>query len=281
MKRRKTLQITVLSSKVRTSFFWVSLFTLAVVAMGSPRTCVATTVVYDTTPYWATVSAVIGGMGPGQSSTIGETFVAPAGPNVTLNDFSFFAESYYPYNGGVASLHLRAFVYAWASTVNGPPGAGATGSPLYLSPSFVFSPPPRPGGWVPLTASIGGNGLTLIPGQRYVMGFTLSDPADYAASQGDIEFKMVVVHGLYYSPPPVPVGVDIGSGSLTWLNNGNNFAALTTPTWTVADSWEQTDAMSFTAHFTVVPEPSAVALALLGATCGMSRCVGAKRRQRQ
>ena len=280
MKRRKTLQITVLFSKVRTSFFWVSLFTLAVVAMSSPRTCVATTVVYDTTPYWATFPGVIGGWGPGQSSTIGETFVAPVGASTTLNDFSFFAESYYPYLDGVASLHLRAFVYAWSPIISGP-GARATGSPLYLSPSFVFTPPPRPEGWVPLTANFGGDGLTLNPGQRYVMGFTLSDPADYAASQGDIEFEMMVVHGIYYPTPPIPVGVNIGSGSLAWLNNSNNFAALNTTDWTVADSWEQADALSFTAHFTVVPEPSAVALALLGAAFGMKRCVGAKRRQRQ
>jgi hypothetical protein len=199
-------------------------------------------------------------MGPGQSSTIAETFVAPTGPSVTLNDFSFYAESYYPYNGGIANLHLRAFVYSWSGSLTGQ-GGGAVGSAVYLGPSFPFSPPPRPGGWVPLTAQIGGAGLTLSSGQHYVMGFTLSDPADYAASQGDIEFQTVPARNPNYNPPPIPPGVDFGSGGAVWLNNGDNFAALNTTVW---DTWGDLGVMAFTAHFTAVPEPSTAMLAFAG-----------------
>jgi hypothetical protein len=236
----------------------------------SARTCGAATVTYDTASYWPTVSAVLGGMGPGQSSTIAETFVAPNGPNVTLNDFSFDAESYYPYNGGVANLHLRSFVYTWSGSITGH-GGSAVGSALYLSPSFVFSPPPRPNGWVPLTANIGGGGLTLNPGQHYVMGFTLSGLADYAASQGDIEFQTVPARNPNYSPPPIPPGVDFGSGGAVWLNNGNNFGALNTTVW---DTWGDIGVMAFTAHFTVVPEPSSAMLTSLGIALWISRRTG-------
>jgi hypothetical protein len=240
----------------------------------SARTCAAATVTYDTAPYWSIVSAVLGGMGPGQSSTMGETFMAPAGPSVTLNDFSFRAESYYPYDGGVANLHLRAFVYSWSGNITGS-GGRALGSALYLSPSLVFSPPPRPNGWIPLTANIGAGGLTLSPGQHYVMGFTLSDPADYAASQGDIEFQTVPARNPNYNPPPIPPGVDFGSGGAVWLNNGSNFAALNTTVW---DTWGDIGVMAFTAHFTVVPEPSTVVLSSLGFASWIIRQAVTRRR---
>jgi hypothetical protein len=198
-------------------------------------------------------------MGPGQSSTIAETFIAPNAASVTLNDFTFVAESYYPYNGGVANLSLRAFVYGWTGNLFGQ-GGRAVGSPLYLSPGFVYSPPPRPNGWAPLTANIAG-GVALTAGQHYVMGFTLSDPADYAASSGDIECQFVPARNPNYNPPPIPPGVDFGGGGAVWQNNGNNFAAINTTTW---DTWGDIGVMAFTADLTVVPEPSTALLALVG-----------------
>jgi len=238
----------------------------------APRV-IAQGVVYDTTPYWAAVSATIGGLGPGQTTTMGETFVAPAGQNVTLNNFSFYAESYYPNNGGVANLQLQDFVFAWSGSMTGN-GGRAVGNPVYLSPTFQFSPPPGPGGWVPLTAAIGG-GLTLVAGDDYVMGFTLSDPADYAASSGDIEFQEVSARNAF--EPPLPSGVG-GDGGAVWFNNGNNFAALNTATW---DTWGDTGDMSFTANFTVVPEPSAFVLVfILGSIICISRSLTRKRREK-
>jgi hypothetical protein len=220
------------------------------------------TVTFNTAPYWPASQDIISGWGPDVSSTIGETFIAPTGPSVTLNDFTFYCESYFPY-GGVASLHLRAFVYQWSGSMTGH-GGGATGEPIYMSPSsFTFSPPGRPTGWVPLTQNFGPSSVTLTPGGHYVMGFTLSTPSDYAASTGDIEAQLVPAR----NPTPFPPGVD-GGGGAVWLNNSNNFALLNTTTW---DTWGDVGDLSFTAHFTVVPEPSAVPLILTGAACAVSR----------
>src|SRR5258706_1215716 len=229
------------------------LIVCAVVTLpGWPQTGFAESVVFDTTPYWAPSQNILSGVGPGQSSTFAETFVAPSGAIVSLNDFSFYAESYYPY-GGVAHLQLRAFVFAWSGSMTGH-GGGAVGSPLYLSPSFSFSPPAGPSGWVPLTANPGPSGLALNPGGHYVMGFTLSNPADYAASQGDIEFQEVAARGPY--DPPLPPGVD-GHGGAGWLNHANNFTLLNTVTW---DTWGDIGDLAFKAHLTVVPEPSTTLL---------------------
>src|SRR5258706_9678600 len=123
---------------------------------GWPQPGFAESVVFDTTPYWAPSQNILSGVGPGQSSTFAETFVAPSGASVSLNDFSFYAESYYPYGGG-AHLQLRAFVFAWSGSMTGH-GGGAGGSPLYLSPSFSFSSPAGPSGWGPLTADPGPGG---------------------------------------------------------------------------------------------------------------------------
>src|SRR5262245_47789091 len=122
----------------------------------------AATVTYDTAPYWWITLSGVGTMGPEQSSTMAQTFLAPNGPVVTLNDFSFRAESVYP--SGVTTLQLRAFVFSWAGNLTGH-GGGAVGNALYLGSPFSFSPPSRPNGWVPLSATIGNGGLTLNPGQ--------------------------------------------------------------------------------------------------------------------
>ena len=243
----------------------LSLFVTSALALVSlqPPTASAASVVFDTTPYWSPVDAIIGGWGPGTSSTLRETFVAPMGASVTLNDFSFYAQSYYPL-GSVASLYLQAFVYEWSGSMTDY-GGGAVGSPLYLSSNFQFSPPPRSGGWVPLTANIGGNGLTLTPGDNYVMDFTLSDPTGYAESQGDIEFQEVPARNSNY--PPLPAGVD-GNGGVVWLNNGNDFAAINTTVWS---TWGDTGDFAFKADFTLVPEPTAAMMMALGAVLWLWR----------
>lgn len=223
--------------------------------------CSAVGVIYDTTPYFAPIYQTLGGMGQGQASTIGETFVAPAGAQVTLNSFSFMAESYIAGN-----LQVRPFIYAWSGNLTGV-GGGATGSPIYMGSSFSFSPGQRPDGWTSMTATLGG-GVSLVAGQQYVLGFTISDPGDYAASSGYIEFQTVPVRNPGYTPPPIPAGVDFGSGGAQWLNNSNNFAALNSGPWS---TWGDIGAMAFTASFTVVPEPSIIPLSILGAALWLGR----------
>src|ERR1700677_4625288 len=68
-----------------------------------PIAATADAVEYNTAQYWTPTAGILAGLGPGQSSTTGETFVAPQGGHVTLDDFSFFAQSYYGgtgYGGG-------------------------------------------------------------------------------------------------------------------------------------------------------------------------------------
>jgi hypothetical protein len=207
---------------------------------------------------------------PGVTSTIAENFLAPAGSSVTLNDFSLVSD--WPLQT-VANIHLRAFVFAWTGILtNG--GGRASGNPLYLGPSFIFSPPPRGDVWVPLTANFGATGVTLDSGQPYVVGFTMSNPTDFRASQGYISFQFVDSGNPNYNPPSIPRGVDLGSGSAVWLNNSNNFAALNTSIWTTGVEM----VMAFTAHFTVVPEPSTFAIAALGVATCTSTSAALKRR---
>lgn len=204
------------------------------------------TVTFDTTPYWPEVEGIVGGLGPDvPTTTMGETFVAPSGGSVFLNDFTFYGQSYYPYNGGIATLYLQAFVFQWS-------GNGATGIPLYLGPAFIYSPQPRPNGWTPLTVDFGAgiSGVALVPDDVYVMGVTLSNPVNYAASSGDIEFQDIP--GITF-----PESANGGGGACN-LNNGDDFAALTT------SPWGGGAALSFTADLTVVPEPSGISLLLLG-----------------
>jgi hypothetical protein len=114
----------------------------------------------------------------------------------------------------------------------------------------------------------------LNPGGHYVVGFTLSDPADYAASSGDIEFQEVANRNPNY--PQLPPGVD-GNGGAVWLNNSNNFALLNTAVW---DTWGDTGDLAFSAHLTVVPEPSIATLAMVGIIAWRRpRAIGKARQQ--
>ncbi|SPE60186.1 exported hypothetical protein [Verrucomicrobia bacterium] len=245
---------------------------IAISATVNPGTAVSQTVTWDTSPYWSRVQGILGGFGPDQASTVGETFIAPAGTEVTLNDFTLFAESYYPLDGGIATLHLRAFVYEWSGPMTGH-GGQAVGNLLFLSSSFTFSPPARPNGWAPLTESFGPGGLSLAPGGHYVMGFTLSTPSDYAASFGDIEVQNVPARNPY--EPALPPGID-GNGGVVWFNNSNNFALLNTAMW---DTWGDVGDLSFTAHLTVIPEPSSAALMTGGLVYVAARRWRARRRR--
>lgn len=96
-------------------------------------------------------------------------------------------------------------------------------------------------------AAITNGGVVLQPGQKYVMGFTMSDPDDYAASGGQLAFQLAPMNHFL-----LPLGFDFGGGSAVWMDNTNNFAALNSRPW---DTSGYIGAMAFTAHFDVVPTP--------------------------
>lgn len=209
---------------------------------------------FNTESVWTTQGGIIGSYGPGFTSTAGETIIAPDAAAVTLNDFTFYAQS--RPRGTTASLDFEAFVYAWSGNAAGT-GGGAVGSPLYLSTPFTYSPPSPTGSawdgpWTPLTVSLGA-GVSLNPGQSYVIGVTISNPTCYNASSGAIEFQEVPIY-------QIPVGTQTGGGEVVWDNNGNNFNALNNGAWSQGNG----GVMAFTADFTVVPEPSSGILALAG-----------------
>src|ERR1017187_1122004 len=84
--------------------------------------CAQGTLTFNTEAMWAgSPGDGIGSMGPGASTTFGETFVAPSGPEVLLNSFSFW-------ENGPANLVLQAFVFAWSGSLT---DGGAVGNPLY------------------------------------------------------------------------------------------------------------------------------------------------------
>jgi len=99
------------------------------------------------------------------------------------------------------------------------------------------------------------------------MGFTISAPANYAASSGDIELQEVPNRNPY--EPELPVGVDRYGGAV-WDNNGNNFNALTSSIW---DTWGDTGDYAFTAHLNVVPEPRALTFITVMGCVALCRCV--------
>jgi hypothetical protein len=233
-------------------------------------TAAGETITYDTTQYWATNGNQLAGLGALQTTTVGNTFIAPTGWSVTLNDFSFYGHGNNA--NSTANLHLRAFVFAWSGDLVGY-GGGAVGSPVYFGPSFLFTAPPSLTNWWPLEANIGQGGVKLFPGQTYVMGFTMSAPADYAASSGNIGFQEVPVRNPY-SPWNIPSSVEFGSGGAVWLNAGTNFDALNTTVW---DTWGDTGVMGFKAHFTVLtapPPPQIVCPEPLALKCDQGSAVG-------
>jgi hypothetical protein len=237
--------------------------------MGSllPTIAVATPVEFNTLDYPS--AGIFGGFGPDGGSTIGETFVAPQGGSVNLKNFSFVGQSYYP-AGGAASLYMQAFVFSWSGNMIGA-GGGATGSALYLGPTFVYSPPPySQGTWAPLAAELGATGVSLKPGGHYVIGFTLSNPSNYAASRGDIEFQLVSTRNPYSN---IPASVD-GGGQVVYDNNGNNFGALNTVAWDLQGDGGD---LAFKADFNV-PETADSALCVLAAA---ALIVFARRQKRQ
>ena len=109
----------------------IGLLTLALLFGGVGHT--SADVIYDTTYAWDGSSVVSnwGSTQSGATPTYGQTFVAPANPDMALENFTFSLNGF----GGGGTTSFTAAVYAWSgSVIAGNPVQGATGPGLYTSP---------------------------------------------------------------------------------------------------------------------------------------------------
>lgn len=203
--------------------------------------------VYDTTYAWdgSSVVSTWGSTQSGATPTYGQTFVAPAYPDIALENFTFYLNGF----GGGGTTYFTADVYAWSgSLIAGNPVQGATGSALYTSPLMSITDN-LTGNFQQVTINTGG--ILLTPNVNYVALLTTTDPGSIAANTssfgswafGDLLFQHVLGDG--------------GGG----FNYSDSPTSVTTP-W---DDGTDFGDLAWTANFAAVPEPSSLTLLGLGA----------------
>ncbi|MCS6777086.1 MAG: PEP-CTERM sorting domain-containing protein [Chloroherpetonaceae bacterium] len=224
---------------------WLALSSLMLMTLHAQ---VNATTVYDTTGSWNGIT-FIHPWGYPDTATYGQTFFAPAVDNI-LEDFTF-----YIYLDQGFQIQYKAHVFAWSGSMFGGGGGQATGLPLYSSSSLVLN---GTGTFQAVTINTGG--VPLVSGSPYVALFTISDPVDYANSNGSSRWGCPLTH----------VSND-GGGGFVFYNNGNNFALLNSSMW---DNFADFGDLAWRATFRsgsggAVPEPGSVALLLGMGACGL------------
>lgn len=201
---------------------------LTIGLLGGLRPAAAQTTL-TTLPAWNGTDNV-SPFGEPHNTTFGQTFTAPS--ESTLNNFTFYMR---PASGG--SVNFKAYVMAWD-------GAKASGPILYES--GVYSSTLTPG-FTPYTINTGG--VSLSTGSRYVAFFSAS-----GLLQGSTN---TTSWGLPTSNP-------YADGEFVFINNGNDFGALSSSNWNqFFSAYDLAFEMNFSSGSpSAVPEPSAALLFL-------------------
>jgi hypothetical protein len=210
----------------------------------------------DTTSAWNGTDAM-DAFGVPNTSTYGQTFIAPAGAGA-LENFTFFINT-------TTGSHLlaRPFVMRWTGGLYGGDGGTAVGPTLHLGSPITLDPT---GGFEEVLIDVGGVPVT--PGNAYVLGLTISDPADYNASTGKSVWGIIANH---------VSGVKSGGGGFVFFNNLDQIGELETVDW---DHFIDLGDLAFKATFSPsVPDAGSslafLALGLFGLTFATRRATRA------
>lgn len=209
---------------------WVGVLALLAGLLGGARPAEAQTI--DTGPWGG---GMIGSFGEPDTATYGQTFTATS-TEAILDRFRFSLAS----AAGPDAVEFKGYVMEWT-------GTRATGPILYQSALQSLSPGSS---MTPFQFETGGIGL--VPGKQYVAFLSASTLFD--GQQGLANMASVPSH-------------TYTGGNFVFSNNGSNFAALTTSTWSETGAGNWGDAL-FRAEFrgegdaSAVPEPSSALLFL-------------------
>lgn len=198
--------------------------------------------VFNTVPSWDGVNS-INSWGNPNSATYGQTFIAPADPILTRFDF-------YISSGIEQSTSFKPFVMEWDGPLQGTGGGGDAMVWLGSSVSLLGT-----GAFQQVTINVPLGAATLTPGMQYIIGLTVTDPADFGNTDGTSVWGRLGFH----DAPSVS-----GGGGFKWDNGADGgIPALSGPWDTFFDGGDLAFRAEFTSAGAEVPEPGTYAAATL------------------
>ncbi|TDJ43312.1 MAG: PEP-CTERM sorting domain-containing protein [Gammaproteobacteria bacterium] len=182
-------------------------------------------------------SSSVAPFGEAETATYGQTFSLSTTAN--MNSFTFYLNDALD----PEVIDFQAYVFSWDDSLN-----KIAGSSLFASSAMSTTNNGGADGFEEFAINTGG--ITLSAGQ-YVAFFTASNLFDGDSGTG----KMGFTNADAYT-----------GGNLVYMNNGSDFAALSSSSWS---EWADESDLAFTVTTTAVPIPAAVwlmfsALAVLG-----------------